>query len=211
VLDHERQAWSAGHQRVAGVDEAGRGPLAGPVVAAAVFIPRRFLVDEGAAAFPGLNDSKQVPPARREALYGLLTTHPEVLWAVGEATVAEIDRHNILRATHLAMARAVSGLSESPDHILVDGLPVQGLPCGSRAIVKGDASSMLIAAASVVAKVHRDRLMGLLDTRYPGYGLARHKGYGTRAHLEALARLGPSPCHRRSFAPVGQMTLDLGT
>ncbi|MBR6022108.1 MAG: ribonuclease HII, partial [Kiritimatiellae bacterium] len=119
----------------------------------------------------------------------------------------EIDRLNILRATHLAMARALSQLSPLPDLALVDGLPVRGLPCPHRAIVSGDASSLLVAAASVLAKVTRDRLMVEADALYPGYGFAAHKGYGTRAHLDALARLGPSPIHRRSFAPVSQLRL----
>ena len=211
MLDHERQAWSSGHHTVAGVDEAGRGPLAGPVMAAAVFMPRDLLEDGPDLPFPGLNDSKQLTPRRREALFELLTAHPRLRWGLGEASVEEIDRLNILRATHLAMARAVSALVEPPDHVLVDGLPVRGVPCPSTAVVKGDARSALIAAASILAKVCRDRLMAELDRRYPGYGLGRHKGYGTRAHLEALTRLGPSPCHRRSFGPVSQMTFDLGT
>ena len=209
MLDHERQAWSAGYLKVAGVDEAGRGPLAGPVIAAAVAMPRPLLEKQAFRLFPGLNDSKQLTPKHRDTLFGLLTTHAEVRWGIGEGTVREIDRLNILRATHLAMARAVAALHQMPDHVLVDGLPVQGLPCSFTAVVKGDARSVLIAAASVVAKVHRDRLMEQLDRRYPGYGLARHKGYATRAHRAALAMLGPSPCHRRSFAPVAQMTLDL--
>lgn len=209
MLEHERQAWSAGYLTVAGVDEAGRGPLAGPVMAAAVCMPRPLLEDEAGRLFPGLNDSKQLTPRRRDTLFHLLTAHGDVCWGLGEGTVEEIDSVNILRATHRAMARAVAALERAPDHVLVDGLPVKGLPCSSTAVVKGDARSFLIAAASILAKVHRDRLMEDLDRRYPGYGLKQHKGYGTRAHLDALNRLGPSPCHRRSFAPVAQMTLGL--
>jgi ribonuclease HII len=182
---------------VAGVDEAGRGPLAGPVVAAAVILPSDL-------AGAGFDDSKKLSAARREQLFAFLTSHAEVLWATGEASVEEIDRLNILRATHLAMVRAIAALPREPGHALVDGRPVRGLPVPHTAVVGGDGLSVSIAAASIMAKVTRDRLMMELDADYPQYGFARHKGYGVPGHLEALRRHGPSPAHRRSFAPVAQ-------
>ncbi len=196
-LTREHALRASGFFLVAGVDEAGRGPLAGPVVAAAVILPADF-------AFDGLTDSKKVPAGRREKIFTVFATHPGVAWAACLATVEEIDRHNILRATHLAMARAVNALPARPDHALVDGLPVRGLPVPHSALVGGDALSLSIAAASIMAKVTRDRLMVALDAEYPQYGFARHKGYGVRQHLEALRHHGPCPVHRRSFAPVGQ-------
>ena len=196
-LTREHALRARGFFLVAGVDEAGRGPLAGPVVAAAVILPADFALD-------GLTDSKKVPAARREKIFAVLATHPCVAWAACLATVEEIDRHNILRATHLAMARAVRALPARPDHALVDGLPVRDLPVPHSALVGGDALSLSIAAASIMAKVTRDRLMVALDAEYPQYGFARHKGYGVRQHLEALRHHGPCPVHRRSFAPVGQ-------
>jgi ribonuclease HII len=201
-FSRERALRARGFFSVAGVDEAGRGPLAGPVVAAAVILPDHFQLD-------GLNDSKKVPAARREKFHGILTTHPEIVWSTGCAEAAEIDRLNILRATHLAMARAVEGLRPRPDHALVDGLPVRGLPVDHTALVGGDALSLSIAAASIIAKVTRDRLMIDLDARYPQYGFVRHKGYGVREHLEALRHHGPCPVHRRTFQPVAQTVLAL--
>lgn len=195
----EREAFAAGFQRVAGLDEAGRGPLAGPVVAACVVLPLLSGIPE---VLEGLTDSKQLSPRRREHFFRILHGLPGVGIGVGRAGVAEIDRLNILRATHLAMARAAAALRPAADFLLVDGLPVRGLPAPSRAIVHGDALSLSIAAASVIAKVTRDRLMTAMDPRHPGYGFARHKGYGTAVHLEALRRLGPCPAHRRSFQPV---------
>ncbi|MFH0879064.1 MAG: ribonuclease HII [Lentisphaerota bacterium] len=209
MLEHERHAWGHGCRRLAGVDEAGRGPLAGPVVASAVYIERSFLEGEELCLFKDLNDSKQLSEARREHFFDLLTRAPSVSIGVGQAGVQEIDTLNILRATHLAMARALQTFDPLPDHALVDGLPVKGLPCASTAIVDGDALSLLIAAASVIAKVTRDRIMRDLDVKFPVYGFAKHKGYGTRDHLEALRRHGPCPFHRRSFGPVRQLTLDL--
>lgn len=189
-----------GHHPVAGIDEAGRGPLAGPVVAAAVILP-------GADAVPGLDDSKKISAGKRDALYEVITNHAGVIWAVGIADREEIDRLNILRATHLAMARAADGLATAPALCLIDGLPVPGFPRPSHAVVKGDSLSLSIAAASIVAKVTRDRIMARLDGEYPAYGFARHQGYGTRAHLDALRAHGPCPEHRRSFGPVAQMVL----
>lgn len=200
-MSFEAEAYASGFNGVAGVDEAGRGPLAGPVVAGAVILPARW---EGLA---GLNDSKQLTVGQRERLFSSLLERDDVCWAVGVADREEIDRLNILRATHLAMARAVEGLAVRPDFCLVDGLPVKGLPVPHRAIVKGDGRSLSIAAASVLAKVTRDRMMEEADLLYPQYGFAKHKGYGTKAHMEALRRHGPCPLHRRSFAPVSQMEL----
>lgn len=199
------ERWALAHRgwaRVGGVDEAGRGPLAGPVVAACVVLPVQALDELMEGALRGLTDSKQLSAARREAYFGALGADARIEVGVGQCSVEEIDRINILRATWLAMARAVQALDGLPDGVLIDGLPVQGMPCPHHAIVKGDAASLSIAAASVVAKVTRDRTMAELDRRYPAYGFARHKGYGTQAHLEALRQEGPCPEHRRTFAPV---------
>jgi ribonuclease HII len=190
----ELQARANGWLRIAGVDEAGRGPLAGPVVAAAVILPDGF-------ALEGLRDSKCLTAAVRDALYEQVVA-AALAWSVALVEPDEIDRINILRATHLAMAQALSGLAPAADGALVDGLPVKGLPCPHQAIVRGDGCCVSIAAASILAKVTRDRRMVELDAHFPGYGLAQHKGYGTRDHLAALQRLGPALCHRRSFRPV---------
>ncbi|MDX1481645.1 MAG: ribonuclease HII [Woeseiaceae bacterium] len=183
---------------VAGVDEAGRGPLAGPVVAAAVILPRARTID-------GLDDSKKLSAGRREALADSIRRRA-VAWAVGEADTAEIDELNILNATLLAMRRAIAGLQIRPAAVLVDGNRLPDLRFGDAviegdAVVGGDASVAAISAASIIAKVHRDRMMVEADARYPGYGFARHKGYGTALHLESISRLGPCPIHRRSFRP----------
>jgi Ribonuclease HII len=192
--------------RLAGIDEAGRGPLAGPVIAGAVEIPQDALPALAAAELDGLTDSKKLTELQREHFFAILTAHPQIKTATGLCTPAEIDRHNILRATHLAMSRAASALpGGAPAHALVDGLPVRGLPCPSTSIVKGDAKSLLIAAASVIAKVTRDRIMTACETEYPGYGFAKHKGYPTPEHLAALRRLGALPIHRRSFGPVAEI------
>ena len=192
-----------GFGRVAGVDEAGRGPLAGPVAAAAVILPRPF-------SCPLLNDSKKLTKKRRELLYKEITEDPTVVWAVEMVGPQEIDRINILRATHRAMGLALDALSVKPDIALIDGLPVKGLAIPHEALVKGDGLSLSIAAASVIAKVTRDRFMENIDREFPAYGFARHQGYGTRAHLEALRTHGPCRHHRRSFQPVSQLTLPLG-
>jgi ribonuclease HII len=202
LLQFERQSWDQGFLRLAGVDEAGRGPLAGPVVAAAVVGERAFLEAEQYGLLAGLTDSKQLTAAQRERFYALLTAHPAIAVGLGLADVAEIDALNILRATHLAMRRALLALQPAPAFALVDGLPVPDLPCPSLAIVRGDARSLSIAAASIVAKVTRDRLMQDLDRVYPQYAFAAHKGYGTQAHTQALLKHGPCPAHRRSFRPV---------
>lgn len=207
MLEHERHWTSTGIKRLAGVDEAGRGPLAGPVVAAAVVAPLDLLESLITSAWRGLTDSKCLTDAKRRAFFVSITTTPGVLTGIGLCSPAEIDALNILRATHLAMARAVAALPSEPDHVLVDGLPVKGLPVPHQAIVGGDGASLLIAAASVLAKVTRDDLLLDLDRRYPHYGFADHKGYGTARHLDALRRHGPCPAHRRSFAPVAQTNL----
>ena len=193
----ERECWADGFEFVAGVDEVGRGPLAGPVVAAAVVFPR-------GAEFPCVNDSKQLTEAEREELRAAILAIPGVQVGIGEVDVGTIDRVHILNATHLAMRRAVEQLVRA-DFVLVDGRPVKGLPLPSRAIVKGDAKSASIAEASIVAKVYRDRLMVELDGVYPDYGFADHKGYGTARHLEALREFGVTPAHRRSFRPVREI------
>jgi ribonuclease HII len=205
LLQFERQFWAQGYVRLAGVDEAGRGPLAGPVVAAAVIFDRAFLEAEQYGVLLGIDDSKVLSESQREHFHALLTGGGFLSYGVGSADVAEIDRLNILRATHLAMGRALLALSPPPDYVLVDGLPVKGLPFPSLAVVDGDARCLSIAAASIVAKVTRDRMMRKLDAQYPGYGFSQHKGYGTKAHLKALLELGPSPEHRRSFRPVAEV------
>jgi ribonuclease HII len=194
-----RRLQAEGSVRVAGVDEVGVGPLAGPVVAAAVVLRER-------PRLPGLDDSKRMTRAARERLA------PEILaqalaWSVAEVWPEEIDRLNIHRATQAAMRRAIGGLAPAADYVLVDGRRIPELPLPQTALVGGDARDGSIAAASVVAKVHRDALMVELDARFPGYGFAEHKGYATRAHLYALQRRGPTPLHRRSFAPVSQLSL----
>jgi ribonuclease HII len=194
--------WEQGITRLAGVDEAGRGPLAGPVVAAAVAMDRIVLENAAGKELLGLTDSKQLSERRREHFAGAIARMGGVDVGIGAADVGEIDRLNILQATHLAMKRALLALARPPDCALVDGLPVDGLPCSSRAIVRGDSQSLLIAAASVVAKVHRDGLMREIDATYPGYGFAQHKGYGSSRHMQALLEHGPCPEHRRSFRPV---------
>ncbi len=193
-LRYERKLWQSGTQAVAGVDEAGVGPMAGPVVAAAViFSPETFI--------KGVHDSKQVPAPKREELYEAITARA-LAFAIGVAEVDEIDRLNIYHATLAASLRAVEGLGLKPEHVLVDGRPLRALTIPQTHIVGGDRKSFCIAAASIIAKVTRDRLMCEYDLRYPGYGFARHKGYCTAEHFEAIGRLGPSPIHRTSFAPV---------
>jgi ribonuclease HII len=191
----EQKARAQGFVRVAGVDEAGRGPLAGPVVAAACILPREVY-------FQDLNDSKQLSPLQREKLFAQITTSPDVSFAIGEASVEEIDRINILQATFLAMQRAVSALAVPPDYLLIDGNQLPRFSIQAEAIVEGDAKSVSIAAASVLAKVTRDRCMVAWDEKWPQYGFGQHKGYGTAQHLQALRQYGPCPIHRRSFSPV---------
>ena len=183
-----------------GVDEAGRGPLAGPVSAAAVILP-------GGYASELLDDSKKLTERRREKLYAELTEDDTVRWSLAYAEVEEIEEINILKATHAAMARAVAGLGKKPDFCLIDGLEVPGFPYTSRGVVKGDGKSLSIAAASVIAKVSRDRLMREYAEEFPQYGFEKHKGYGTKVHLEALRRHGPCRIHRKTFQPVAQLVM----
>jgi ribonuclease HII len=200
TLRYEKQLHAAGHLRVAGIDEVGRGPLAGPVCAAAAVLPAGF-------THKLLNDSKKLTPTRREEIYAELTTDPHIHWSVILVEVAEIDRINILQATRVAMRRAVLELPHPASAALIDGLPVPDFPLPQQALVKGDSLSYSIAAASVIAKVTRDRLMVQLAQQYPAYGFEIHKGYPTPKHLAALRQHGPCPAHRRSFAPVAQMQL----
>jgi ribonuclease HII len=196
----ERDLWQQGLMRVAGVDEAGRGPLAGPVMAAAVCFPPRWLQEGLPKNLQGLNDSKRLTESRRESYFAALTEHPEVRFGIARVEAGRIDEINILRATHLAMNLALEQLQPAPQHVLVDGLAVDTLRFQQTAIVKGDSLSYSIAAASVLAKVTRDRLMLEYDRQYPAYGFAAHKGYGTAGHRAALAVHGQCPIHRRSFA-----------
>ncbi len=203
MLTYERERWAASPGiALAGVDEAGRGCLAGPVVAAAVSMPPELAERLYAGELAELTDSKQLSAVRREAFFAILTHTPGVAFATGWCSAKEIDRINILASTHLAMRRAVEGLPQMPGHVLVDGLPVKGLPCPSTAIVKGDGKSFLIAAASVVAKVSRDHFMQKLHARYPPYGFDVNKGYGVHAHMAALFKYGSCPEHRHTFRPV---------
>lgn len=201
-LTLENRLRNAGILCVAGIDEAGRGPLAGPVAAAAVILPPRY-------RGKGLDDSKKLSASKRDLLYQALTTDPKVIWSVALVEAAEIDAINILRATHLAMKRAVEGLTSSPDHCLIDGLPVKDFPIPHDGIVKGDGISLSIAAASIIAKVTRDSIMSSIHEEFPQYGFDRHQGYGTKGHLEALRIHGPCRHHRFSFQPVAQLPLPL--
>jgi len=197
----EEAFWERGFLRVAGLDEAGRGPLAGPVLAAAVILPRDFREE-----IP-LRDSKKMTPKARQEAFSYLAAYPGVEVGVGQADVATIDRINILQATRAAMRSALASLPQPSTALLIDGLklPETGLP--QRRLYRGEDQSISIAAASIIAKVTRDRIMVGQDEAYPEYGFARHKGYGTREHLAALARLGPCPLHRRSFGPVRDRVL----
>jgi ribonuclease HII len=201
-FEFESKLWANGLTRVAGVDEAGRGPLAGPVVAAAVILPPHWGESGLPEALRGLNDSKQLTEARREEFFTVLTRLPEIRFAVAAIDAPMIDRINILQATHRAMNTALAQLDPAPEHSLVDGNPVKTLRFPHTAIVKGDCRSHSIAAASVLAKVTRDRMAVVWDREWPEYGFAVHKGYGTPQHLEAIRRHGPCPLHRRSFAPL---------
>ncbi len=197
----ERALWREGARRVAGVDEVGRGPLAGPVVAAAVILPLRPSGEVSRASWiRDLRDSKQLTTLQREALFPLIERHAD--WGIGVVSAQIIDQINILQATRLAMRRAVDALDAPPDALIVDGREVVAGAPVQRSVVKADARCASVAAASILAKVTRDRMMCELDTRFPGYGLAEHKGYTTAEHQEALQRLGYSTIHRLSFAPV---------
>jgi len=193
-LRYERKLWRAGLLAVAGVDEAGVGPMAGPVVAAAViFAPETFI--------KGVNDSKRLQPEQRDHLFGLIRDRA-LTFGIGLATPGEIDELNIFWATMAASERALLAMGRTPDHVLVDGRRIPELKLPQTRIVGGDRKSFCIAAASIIAKVTRDRMMAEYEAQFPGYGFAQHKGYCTADHFAALDRLGPSPIHRRSFAPV---------
>jgi ribonuclease HII len=201
-LKHEREFHERGIFPVAGVDEAGRGPLAGPVVAAAVILPLKF-------RRLGLDDSKKLTSTAREEHYARIVNDSAVVWAVAVREADAVDRVNILRATHEAMREAVSALLLPAAHALIDGLPVRPFPIKSTALIGGDGISLSIAAASVIAKVTRDHLMTRHADTWPEYGFERHKGYATREHIATLRRHGPCPIHRRSFEPVAQLSLAL--
>ena len=208
-FEFERVLWTQGLTRVAGVDEAGRGPLAGPVVAAAAILPSKWATSGLPPELEGLNDSKQLTAVQREKFFTFLTACPEVQFAVAQVGAGQIDAINILRATHRAMNDALAQIKPAPEHVLVDGRPVKTIPMPHTPIVKGDARSYSIAAASVLAKVTRDRLMLVFDQQWPKYGFAEHKGYGTEQHLAAITAHGPCPIHRRSFAPLRPVQREL--
>jgi ribonuclease HII len=201
-LEFERDLWSRKFTSVAGVDEAGRGPLAGPVVAAAVILPATWAYGGFDERLTELNDSKQLTEAQRENFFTIITTHPDLRYAIAIVDAATIDRINILQATHRAMNEALAKLQPQPQHVLVDGRLVKSMTLPQTALVKGDSRSYSIAAASVLAKVTRDRMMLEFDAKFPGYGFAIHKGYGVPQHLAAIQKLGPCPIHRMSFAPL---------
>ena len=198
LLVMEKELHDEGFSFVAGIDEAGRGPLAGPVVAGAVI----FLDYD---KIPKVFDSKQLTEKSREELFELLTNSPDVIYAFAEVDNDEIDRINILQATHLAMRTAVDKLQQQPDFVLIDGNPVKSMTYPNKSVVKGDAKCAAIAAASIIAKVHRDRLMCKYAELYPEYGFDVHKGYGTAAHIEAIKQYGATLIHRKTFSPIKEM------
>ncbi len=208
-LSFECALWEKGARWVAGVDEAGCGPLAGPVVAAAVSFPCSWLQDGLYTKLRGLNDSKLLTEEQRERYFKILTSHPDICRAVGVVEAEMIDQINILQAAHRAMNIALAQLKPVPEHVLVDGRPVKSLRFPSTSLIKGDARCYSIAAASVLAKVTRDRLMTEFDRQYPAYGFAEHKGYATPRHLASLAEHGPCAIHRRSFARFRPEAMDL--
>lgn len=201
-LAYERELWLQGFSHVAGVDEAGCGPLAGPVVAAAVVFPKNWLEAGLPSKLRGLNDSKQLTEEEREKFFQRLVSFPEVRFAIASVDVETIDRINIRQAAWHGMNLALDQLQPRPEHVLVDGLRIKWLPYRQTALTKGDARSYSIAAASVLAKVTRDRAMRELDQQFPGYGFAGHKGYATSQHLAAIEKLGPCAIHRKSFSPM---------
>jgi ribonuclease HII len=201
-LAYECDLWQRGFSRVAGVDEAGCGPLAGPVVAAAVMFPQTWLETGLPARFRGLNDSKQLTEEQRGKFFERLQSDPEIRHAIAALDAETIDRVNVRQAAWQAMHQALDRLEPRAEHVLVDGLRIKWLPYRQTALVQGDARSYSVAAASVLAKVTRDRLMRDYDLKFPGYGFAVHKGYPTAQHLAAIERLGPCPIHRRTFGPL---------
>jgi len=208
-LGFERELWQQGLLHVAGVDEAGCGPLAGPVVAGAVMFPSQWLQTGLPSKLRGLNDSKQLTLEQREKYFAILTSLPEIRYGIAAVEVDVIDQINILQAAHRAMRLALEKLLPLPQHVLVDGRRVKSLPFPHTPLIKGDARSYSIAAGSVLAKVTRDRIMVEYHRQYPGYGFNEHKGYSTPQHLASLAERGPCAIHRRSFAPFHPVALDL--
>jgi len=206
MLVHERRHYAAGKRVIAGVDEAGRGSLAGPVVAGAVILPRIDTLSDVPSYYRGIKDSKKLSPRKREALYALMRQDSRIRIGVGIVEETVIDDINILQATFRAMREAVAGLSAVPDMVLVDGAAVPDRQNPYEAIVGGDAASISIAAASIVAKVTRDAIMAQYDAVFPRYGFKIHKGYGTKLHVDSLREYGPCRIHRSSFAPVKQMS-----
>lgn len=202
TVDEERELWAAGYRRIAGVDEVGRGCWAGPVVAAAVVLPARVL--DAPALLAGVDDSKALGAAQRERLAERILALADD-WALGAAPACVIDSHGILAATRLAMQVALLRLAQPADALLIDAVRLDPWPCPQRALIKGDARCLSIAAASIVAKVARDRMMQRLDRHAPAYGFAAHKGYGTAQHNQALQRYGPCAQHRRSFRPLADL------
>ena len=208
-LGFERDLWAQGLSFVAGVDEAGCGPLAGPVTAAAVMFPCAWRETGLFGKLRGLNDSKQLTEEERERYYNVVTTHPDIRFGIASVDVEMIDQINILQAAHRAMNLALAQLQPVAQHVLVDGRRVRTLSTPHTALVKGDCRSYSIAAASVLAKVTRDRFMKEMDQLYPAYGFREHKGYSTPQHLAAIAQHGPCAIHRRSFSPFRPVELDL--
>ncbi|MGH7968227.1 MAG: ribonuclease HII [Limisphaerales bacterium] len=208
-LSHECDLWGRGCPLVAGVDEAGCGPLAGPVVAAAVMFPATWLQEGLCRNLRGLNDSKQLSPEQRQKYFTVLTSLPDVKYAIATVEVEMIDQINIRQAAWRAMNQALDQLQPRAEHVLVDGLRIRWLTYPQTALVQGDARSYSIAAASVLAKVTRDRLMVEYEKQFPGYGFAEHKGYGTPQHLAAIEALGPCALHRRTFSPFRPMAQEL--
>ncbi len=206
-FDFERALWQKNVTRVAGVDEAGRGPLAGPVVAAAAILPPRWAESGLPAGLAGLNDSKQLTEIQREKFFEFITRCDEIEFGIATVDAGVIDEINILQATHRAMNDALAQLNPPPQHALVDGRPVKTMRVPQTAIVQGDARSYSIAAASVLAKVTRDRLMLGFHAQFPEYGFAEHKGYGTAKHLAAIQKFGACPIHRMTFAPLKTKTV----
>jgi ribonuclease HII len=201
-LSYECELWQQGLSHVAGVDEAGCGPLAGPVVAAAVVFPKSWQEAGLPSLFRGLNDSKQLSEEEREKFFERITAHAEIRFAIATVDVETIDRVNIRQAAWHGMCLALDQLEPRAEHVLVDGLRIKWLPYRQTPLTKGDARSYSIAAASVLAKVTRDRLMLEYHAQFPEYGFATHKGYGTAQHLAAIEKFGPCPIHRKSFAPL---------
>lgn len=208
-LSHERELWASGCSLVAGVDEAGCGPLAGPVVAAAVMFPASWQEAGLCSKLRGLNDSKQLTQEQREKYFAVLVSLAEIKYAIAIVDVEMIDRINIRQAAWRAMNIALDQVQPRPQHVLVDGLKIRWLPYPQTPLVEGDAKSYSIAGASVLAKVTRDRLMAEYEKQFPGYGFAEHKGYATPQHLAAIEALGPCAIHRRSFSPFRPMETEL--